>query len=234
MEWNIGKRAYPDRLRRIILDLAENGSATGYSLADRTKLPRSSTYDGLKILHRQGFVEDWLDPEWGGPLKKKENSLTVRGFSAAVMLADPETLRRFPAAWPELLPLVTGKWNLFVETGVEDLALPRLKWSGVAIAIPELIERLQQLHQISASDSLTDEEKITQIFYDPEAGFKNLEERKRWAKACARDSEVRIYFDERLKEAMGRNESHARELRIMAEALKDKTEEVYVEAGRHE
>lgn len=218
----------PDRIRRILLDLAEKGPATGYLLADRMEMHGSSAYDGLKILHEMGFVERRVDPEWTGFLKKKEYSLTVRGFSAVAILADLETLCSFPAAWPELLPLVTGKWSLFVEAGVEDLALPRLKWGGVAIAIPELIERLQQFHQISPSESLTDEEKFTQIFYDPEAGFKNLEERQRWALACAGDPEVRDYITERLKRARERYESSAREVETMMQVLQGE------EAVRHE
>jgi hypothetical protein len=134
--------------RRLILHLLKNGPKSSWGISEKIALSwaeceRDRTdykYDShgtiklrLKELIKKGFLEFRESEEverlasWRGFLH-----LTVFGLSAlCVRLQDRLTeLRRTIAAsydhWQELLPLILGKWDLFLSEDVDDLACSNL------------------------------------------------------------------------------------------------------------
>lgn len=218
MKWGIFKWNIISEINdRIVIDLAKNGPAVGYQVAKRTGIARSSTYKGLKQLLEQGIVERHDVPECKGILKKKEYSLTVRGLVEAFASTKEEEWQSIIKKWPDLIPLVTGKWDIFVSAGVEDLA-----WKKLIRASSDIAIGIKFYQYTMDSDGPIDRaEEFHHRFYDPELELKDREERLKWAEVCASDPDVRDYLIVKWTMIIESYTIRANEVKLMTQVLQD-------------
>lgn len=253
--WNNKKWNITSRIRRVLLDVAVEGPSTGYEVATRTEMPRSSAYDALNQMQAWNWLTAHKIQNGGRVLAKKTYSLTVLGFSHALrlthfdqteawrLLIEQEKdlregfsslkeaalpvlsqLQNIIGRWGDLIPLVLGKWGLFEEAGVAAQAIIKLN----SAALDQAFREGGPTSWIDLYPSSDPVEVFTYDFYNPFSGNGNRTARGSWAVACAGDPEVRDYLIERLKRAIERYESSAREVESMMQVLQG------AETGRRE
>lgn len=117
----------PPKEGDILVWLLEHGHNIAYQIAKSSDLKQSTVYANLSRLEQKRMVES---KELEGKNKtkgEKEYALTVQGLAYAFI----ESARRkkwSPKAdtWAYLLPLIFGKWQLFVDGGFEHDMQERL------------------------------------------------------------------------------------------------------------
>ncbi|MDP2900069.1 MAG: PadR family transcriptional regulator [Candidatus Bathyarchaeota archaeon] len=178
----------------MLLDLAVNGPATGYTLAERIKIPRSSAYDGLKDLLKQGCVVFHIDSDWGGVLEKKEYSLTVRGVVTALSLTDTrEEVDAVAERWGGLIPLVLGKWNYLKNKVGGGKVYLRLGIATKAFLLTGFAASYEVLSFVPLTGPFPSDDEIvfTCLFYDPNL---IVREYPNWIEVIKGDPDIRGFI----------------------------------------
>lgn len=201
-----------------------NGPSTAYDMSKKLGEPPPVVSDKTAYTLLPRLVESGFLTVVTKKIKtrlKKEYSLTVLGFSLALDRTKPEEYRPIIERWADLVPFVTGKWNLFINGGVEDRALKMLELAASFVCNDVFHEPMNLGH---SKDFV---EIFSQNFYNPHFIFSSPEEDLSWVKACAQDQEVREYFTDKLtmiieKEKMMLNYAENLKAQMMAQTLKDK------------
>jgi len=203
----------PSRLQEIALIwIATNEPSIGWKIGRESgissKESSGTIYVCLSGLERKGLV---TSKKLKKNKKRKENtkgqreySLTVYGLIHALLYIEPERLQSVTKAWPDLIPLVTDKWDFFASAGVEDLAIRRLEKSTREMFFLILVDAPAIAIDLICTDAI-----FMAYFFSTDIGTYNDEDRQRWAEACREDPEIRDYF------SMRRNLSilaHAKEI----------------------
>lgn len=140
---------------RILVDLAENGPEIGYQIHKRIEEKKSTVYDHLYSLRKQGYIEAVELDEVSHPLGQTEYRLLLAGLTAVFLGVVPEaSLPCFAARraahpsyilkwfgrgnefesivnhWKHLLPDVLGKWAYLAETAHEATAIGHLRYAS--------------------------------------------------------------------------------------------------------
>ncbi len=172
--------------RAILLYLVMNGPAFGRQISKRTGLSNKTVSTTPRILEKKGLVSCIITKE---PRAKKVYSPTVYGLIQALTVIRPEEWPSIIKRWSDLLPLVFGKWNFFVDAGVEDLAMKGFRRAmGEAFTLALTNKTTVEPGLICSVDI------FSSWFYCSHIGTYNDEERTRWAEACGNDEDIYEYL----------------------------------------
>jgi hypothetical protein len=99
-----------------------------YGIAHRQRQNYSSVQNALVWLSKHNLVRLSRRPKSRrGNKRTKLYTLTPLGVWSILGEASPKTIRRTVAHYSHVLPLVLGKWDIFVHCEVEDLAMRLLR-----------------------------------------------------------------------------------------------------------
>ena len=210
---------------KILRYIELNGPSTAYDMSKKKGEPPpvgsdKTAYTLLPRLVKNGFLT--VVTKKIKTRLKKEYSLTVLGLSLVLDRTEPEECRHIIDRWAELVPLVTGKWSLFIKGGVEDRALRMLKIAASCV-LDDVFHGPRDLGQ--SRDFV---ERFSREFYNPYHQYFTPEEDSRWIDACAQDSAVHDYLDGKLAMIIGKHEimvDHAADMRKMLQG-KDKKKKI--------
>lgn len=113
--------------------IAENGPTTAYDLGNATNYSEKTAYQSTKSLVEKKMLKPRVIGKTRAGLDKKEYDLTVLGLVFVLAdLADATNEDIFSIAqhWSDLLPLVLGKWDFFIEEGIDEWTLGNLLGSA--------------------------------------------------------------------------------------------------------
>lgn len=198
--------------QEILRHISLYGPKTGYQLGKETKYSQKTSYKGVKNLMDKGLLSVSIVGKTRAGMDKKEYSLTVLGLIHALTIIRPEEWQPIMKTWSDLIPFVTDKWDIFVNAGVEDLAMRRLKTATREIFVWKLINIFT-----AATDLICFAEIFSARFYHSKIGTYSSEDRLRWAEVCRNNPEIHEYFTKSVKMNIL---SHAAEI-VEAEKILD-------------
>ncbi|MBA7577576.1 hypothetical protein ES708_19429 [subsurface metagenome] len=203
---------------KVLRYLALNGPDTGYNMGKEVDISLKTAYTAPKILVDRELVSVSVVGKTRSGQDMKEYSLTVLGLATALLYPQVnENMHDVIRSWGPLLTLVLGKWDVFVNAGVKDLAKHRLMNAAVV-----LVRASQSLEWEFAWHPPKDTAEIFRYnFYLSDTLFHDHEKRLKWARACAKDPEIRDYLIRELTMNIERYKKMMRESKIMMEVLKD-------------
>jgi len=164
---------YPRIQRDVLWFLAENGPSSPYDVARREGLNRSSVSKALERLRKDGRVLVVKRRRAKSGVKVRIYDLSIHGLIEVLKSCkDRDKAKLIIDNNKEKLPLIFGKWDLFRDKNVEDIAFKILKnftysgWVGVPfkskIGTPsyekEYAEYFQYSFYLLACDILSREE----------------------------------------------------------------------------
>lgn len=168
-------------------------------------------------LKREGMIEGEYNDEYSRAVELL--SLTVLGLATALLYPQVnENLSDVVKSWSSLLPLVLGKWDLFVRTGVEDLARRHLMIAALTLVRASLsIE-----WEFEYATPIDPAEIFRSNFYNPpEYGWLASETRLKWIEVCAQDQETHFYLTGKLRGIIVKYDIMKHEAEVMLKALGD-------------
>jgi len=187
--------------KKVLLYLANNGPAAGYTIFDDEELRRASVYVHLRQLAKMGLIEWEHETASRGFLPKKVYSLTLGGLAYVftILPMGQETWRPIIERWASLLPLVFRKWQMFVKVEREKEALERLFLASELFISDLSVDTRLLLKPVSA-------ESFLEYFYglSEKYVFLALEEEFHGflGRLCANDVEIRDYVMQYLDHAL--------------------------------
>ena len=204
----------------VLKELAINGPEICNRIHKRTNIPNSTVDEALKRLLSKGYVHvRTLDPI-GHRLGQKEYSLTAFGLIHVVISTRPEEWKPVIDSWSNLFPYVIGKWDVFVNAGVEDLAMRKLKIAAEEMSIRAYSGPLMG----NGYTPLSYDDEFYYRFYRPNGPILEREKQLRWAEACDTDPEVRHYFRRALLIDLDLSERLLQIIEFMQQTLQDNDE----------
>lgn len=204
-----------DAERKILLDITMNGPSFGGPMSRRTGLSKGTISEVPRSLEKRGLVSHIIALE---PRARKYYSLTVAGLVQALSDIRSEERQSVMKAWPDLIPLVTDKWDFFVGAGVEDLALKRIETTVREMLFHILIDA-----SVIPIDQICTHGVFSACFYRSKIGTHepNLEDQLRWAKVCRDDPDILKYFIRKLNAGVVMDAAEI----VMAEKMLDTLED---------
>lgn len=185
--------------KKILCHIALNGSTTAYNLLKELKLAISVAYGTVKNLKDNGLLTvTVLEEKNRVGVNMKEYGLTLEGVSAAFGIEEVrKDMRTFAENWKGLLPLVLGKWDHFIQQGVEDQAIQGFDVTNIilgSLPIDPYIKKFLEDYDHYYSQELT-EGDFTYRFFNlggllaaPVEAV--LEADKKWINAIKLDPEI--------------------------------------------
>jgi DNA-binding PadR family transcriptional regulator len=180
--------------QEILRHISQYGPKTGYELGKETEYSEKTSYQEAKNLVDKGLLTVSVVGKTRAGLDKKAYSLTVFGLVRALDITRLEEWQSIMKAWPDLIPLVTDKWDFFVSAGVGDLAMRRLKKAVRAMLFLIVIDE-----PVIPIDRICTDDIFSAYFYSSKTftpvidGYISKDE-LRWAKVCRDDPDIFKYF----------------------------------------
>jgi len=106
--------------------LLRNGPEIAYRIAQGSQVGQSTVYATLRRLEQKHMIESRRLKGKEQTKKQREYTLTLRGLACVFIAVREKASRPIVQRWAHLLPLVLGKWSVFVEAGCEEYAQRRL------------------------------------------------------------------------------------------------------------
>ena len=183
---------FPPSYRRVLIEIAKNGSGIKLRLAKKLKLGYSTVYLAITDMHRRGLLQIRSTKRMPTGIVRHTYGLTVGGLIEAIRLGLPEAdLRALVKANRRLVPKVFGEWQFFKDRGVEEIALRRLRlFEGMPPRMWEVKKGSTILgRKLSMPDFFAHE------FYSPASSLLSDEEFERFISACSHNPRIVGFVD---------------------------------------
>lgn len=198
----------------VLQYIASKGPRIEYKL--QCELPELSRGTLHGVLERLRGKKKLLKPVPKGKARTgktiKEYHLMALGIAA--LFANnpsykPKNMLEFAERWRKILPLTLGKWELFSDMSVENVAKERF-----IIASDETLRgRMILPHESYYAESFDPEKAFNHNFYHPTLYVGDEEEQRKWVSALGTDIELKTYMAEILDLLEYISEATIRDLR---------------------
>jgi DNA-binding HxlR family transcriptional regulator len=181
----------------VLRHIASKGPRIEYKLQGELRNMSHGTLSG--VLKRLNEKKKVLMPFPKGKARTgktiKEYRLTALGVASLFASSCPDTpkdMLKFVERWKDVLPLVFGKWSLFVDTKVTKVATRRL-----IIASDETLRGCMiPPHERYSVETFDTKKAFTHNFYHPILHVGDESERRMWVAALGRDPALSTYMAE--------------------------------------